>query len=83
MSQPPTRGAGHDLVHSMRLHGRHNVPGALGHYCRGTLEGTESGCHWQVAEAAVAGVVRVGPGVGVVLEAEVQGGAEGREGAQY
>lgn len=42
---PPTRGAGHDLVHAMGLHGRHNVPGALGHNCGRTLEGTESGCH--------------------------------------
>lgn len=85
MTPPPTRGAGHDLVHSMCLHGCHNVPGAVGHYCSGTLEGTESGCHWQVAAVAVAvaGVARVGLGVGVVPEAEVQGGAEGKAGAQY
>lgn len=83
MTPPPTRGAGHDLVHSMCLHGCHNVPGALGHYCSRTLEGTESGCHWQVAVAAVAGVARVGLGAGVVLEVEVQGGAEGKGGAQY
>lgn len=45
MTPPPTRGAGHDLVHAMGLHGRHDVPGALGHNCGRTLEGTESGCH--------------------------------------
>lgn len=78
---PPTRGARHDLVHAMGLHGCHNVPGTLGHHCGRTLEGTESGCHWWVAVAA--GVAGAGPGAGVVLGAEVQEGAVGRGGAQY
>lgn len=77
---PPTRGAGHDLVHTMGLHGCHNVLGALGHHCGRTLEGTESGCHWRAA-AVVAGAAGVGPGVGVVLGAEVQVWAAGRGGA--
>lgn len=67
----------------MCLHGCHNVPGALGHDCSRTLEGTESSCHWQGVVVAVAGVARVGLGAGVVLEAEVQGGAEGKGEAQY
>lgn len=81
VTPPPTRGAGHDLVHTMGLHGRHNVLGTLGHHCGRTLEGTESGCHWWVA--AVVGVAEVGQGVGVVLGAEVQVGAVGRGGAEY
>lgn len=90
MTPPPTRCAGHDLVHAVGLHGCHNVPGALGHHGSGTLEGTESGCHWwavaevvEVAEVA-AGVAEVGPGVGAAPQAEAEGGgAVGRGGAQY
>lgn len=82
VTPPPTRGAGHDLVHTVGLHGRHNVLGTLGHHCGRTLEGTESGCHWRVA-AVVVGVAEVGQGVGEVLGAEVQVGAVGRGGAEY
>ena len=68
MTLPPTRGAGYDLVHAMGLHGRHNVPGTLGHHCGRTLEETESGCHcW----AAAAGVAGAGLGEGEALGAEV------------
>lgn len=81
MTPPPTRGAGHDLVHAVGLHGRHNVLGTLGHHCGRTLEETESGCHWWAA--AVAAAAGVGLGAGVALGAEVQGWAVGRGGAQY
>lgn len=64
----------------MGLHGLHNVLGPLGHHRGGTLEGTESGCHWWAVVVVVAGV---GLGVGLVQGAEAQGGAVDRKGVQY